>query len=206
MTARTRFVVVLEGAAGADTAHAHTLRFLLKHLLKHRGLKCVDADEESAENFPPSSPAQMAEAPNPAPREAKMADMSKYAGGQFLKAADVQESGPYRVTIVNVVVGERFGRPQADLSDGSILTLNSGNVSRLIRHYGAESNDWRGKEIELDVEDYVDERTNETKQMIVLKPISPPLSSEEKAPVKPQAKAKSKRGNSGDDLNDSIPF
>jgi len=135
-----------------------------------------------------------------------MADMSKYAGGQFLKAADVQESGPFKVVIVNVVVGERFGRPQADLSDGSILTLNSGNVSRLIRHYGAESNDWRGKEIELDVEDYIDERTNETKQMIVLKPISPPLSSEEKAPVKPQAKAKSKRGNSGDDLNDSIPF
>jgi hypothetical protein len=77
----------------------------------------------------------------------------------------------------------------------------------VIRHYGAESNDWREKEIELSVEDYVDEKTNETKQMIVVKPISPPLSSEEKAPViKPQAKAKSKRGNTGDDLNDSIPF
>jgi hypothetical protein len=40
--ARTRFVVVLEGAAGADTAHAHTLRYLLKYLLRSRSLRCVD--------------------------------------------------------------------------------------------------------------------------------------------------------------------
>jgi hypothetical protein len=42
MTARTRFVVVLEGAAGADTAHTHTLRYLLKNLLRSRSLRCVD--------------------------------------------------------------------------------------------------------------------------------------------------------------------
>jgi hypothetical protein len=40
--ARTRFVVVLEGAAGADTAHAHTLRFLLKYLLRSRSLRCTE--------------------------------------------------------------------------------------------------------------------------------------------------------------------
>jgi hypothetical protein len=42
VTARTRFVVVLEGVAGADTAHAHTLRYLLKYLLRSRSLRCVD--------------------------------------------------------------------------------------------------------------------------------------------------------------------
>jgi hypothetical protein len=42
MTARTRFVVVLEGAAGADDAHAHTLRFLLKYLLRSRSLRCTE--------------------------------------------------------------------------------------------------------------------------------------------------------------------
>ena len=41
-TARTRFVVVLEGAAGADDAHAHTLRFLLKYLLRSRSLRCTE--------------------------------------------------------------------------------------------------------------------------------------------------------------------
>jgi hypothetical protein len=40
--ARTRFVLVLEGAAGADTAHAHTLRFLLKYLLRSRSLRCTE--------------------------------------------------------------------------------------------------------------------------------------------------------------------
>jgi hypothetical protein len=40
--ARTSFVVVLEGAAGADTAHAHTLRHLLKYLLRSRSLRCVE--------------------------------------------------------------------------------------------------------------------------------------------------------------------
>jgi hypothetical protein len=42
MTARTRFVVVLEGATGADNAHVHTLRFLLKYLLRSHSLRCVD--------------------------------------------------------------------------------------------------------------------------------------------------------------------
>jgi hypothetical protein len=42
VTARTRFVVVLEGTAGADTAHAHTLRYLLKYLLRSRSLRCVE--------------------------------------------------------------------------------------------------------------------------------------------------------------------
>jgi hypothetical protein len=39
---RTRFIVVFEGEAGADTAHAHTLRYLLKYLLRSRSLRCVD--------------------------------------------------------------------------------------------------------------------------------------------------------------------
>jgi len=33
---------VLEGAAGADPAHAHTLRFLLKYLLRSRSLRCTE--------------------------------------------------------------------------------------------------------------------------------------------------------------------
>lgn len=40
--ARTRFVVTLEGAAGADIAHTHTLRYLLKYLLRSRSLRCVE--------------------------------------------------------------------------------------------------------------------------------------------------------------------
>jgi len=43
--ARTRFVVVLEGAADAGDAHAHTLRYLLKYLLRSRSLRCTEVRE-----------------------------------------------------------------------------------------------------------------------------------------------------------------
>ena len=46
MTARepkVQYVVTLEGAAGADTAHARTLKFVLKRLLRSHSLRCVDA-------------------------------------------------------------------------------------------------------------------------------------------------------------------
>ena len=39
---KVQYVVTLEGAAGADTAHAHTLRYLLKYLLRSRGLRCTE--------------------------------------------------------------------------------------------------------------------------------------------------------------------
>jgi hypothetical protein len=47
-------VLTLEGAAGADTAHAHTLRFLLKYLLRSRSLGCtevrqLDRDDDGGE-------------------------------------------------------------------------------------------------------------------------------------------------------------
>jgi hypothetical protein len=47
--ARARFLVILEGAAGADTAHAHTLRHLLKYLLRSRSLRCVEARQLTEE-------------------------------------------------------------------------------------------------------------------------------------------------------------
>ena len=39
---KVRFLLTLEGAAGADTAHAHTLRYLLKYLLRSHGLRCTE--------------------------------------------------------------------------------------------------------------------------------------------------------------------
>jgi hypothetical protein len=42
---KSRFLLVLEGARENETAHLHTLRFLLKHLLRARGLRCIEARE-----------------------------------------------------------------------------------------------------------------------------------------------------------------
>jgi len=44
-TARIRFVVVLEGAAGDEGPHLRTLRFVLKHLLRSRSLRCTSVTE-----------------------------------------------------------------------------------------------------------------------------------------------------------------
>jgi hypothetical protein len=77
------------------------------------------------------------------------------------------------------------------------LSANATSCGCLIRAYGAESDDWLDKEIEI----YVDEveikgkNTGEmvTTDAVLVRPISPPL--EKKAPVKRK-----------DDLDDSIPF
>jgi hypothetical protein len=45
---KIRFSIVLEGERGNDNPHVHALRFILKHLLRARSLKCVDAREVPA--------------------------------------------------------------------------------------------------------------------------------------------------------------
>jgi len=50
---KTRLVVVLEGERAASNAHVHTLKFLLKHLLRSRSLRCVDAREEKTDEQEP---------------------------------------------------------------------------------------------------------------------------------------------------------
>jgi hypothetical protein len=48
MTAK-RYVIVLEAERGGDTAHAHTLRHLLKRLLRGHSLRCVELFEHRDE-------------------------------------------------------------------------------------------------------------------------------------------------------------
>jgi hypothetical protein len=124
-----------------------------------------------------------------------MVDMSKYMGSQFWKVADVKESGPFQAKIADVEINEKFDKPKPEvhLDDGSILSLNATNVGRLVRAYGANSDDWIGKEIELSIGevDYQDKAV----ETILVKPISPPI--ENKAPAKPKRR---------DELNDEIPF
>jgi hypothetical protein len=133
--------------------------------------------------------------------ESKKMDMSQYAGGQFLKVADVKAVGPFKVTIVAVEVG-KFKRPNVTFSDGRILSLGKNNVGKLISAYGAESDDWLQRQVELTVDEI--EIDSEMKEAIIVKPISPPP--ENKAPVKPQKKRGNAGGNNRDDLDDSIPF
>ena len=42
---KVRFTITLEGKRDNENANVHTLKFILKRLLRARSLKCVDARE-----------------------------------------------------------------------------------------------------------------------------------------------------------------
>jgi hypothetical protein len=50
---KARFALVLEGDRDNENAHVHTLKFILKHLLRTRSLKCVDAREVNSNEEDP---------------------------------------------------------------------------------------------------------------------------------------------------------
>jgi hypothetical protein len=217
---RTRFIVTFTPAPGSDAIRG--LRAVLKIARRNFGLIAVDAYER--EDAPDISN-QIADAfaglrhdvrrrvrinselrtvagagggrNESAPgKESNPMDMSKYAGSKFLRVADVREHGPFKVKIVGVEIGE-YDKPDITFDDGSRLSCNATNCGLLIRAYGAESDDWLNKQLELYVGE-VDYKGQPT-ETILVKPISPPL--EKKTPVKPN-----KRGNAGGDLDDEIPF
>jgi hypothetical protein len=124
------------------------------------------------------------------PGDCKM-DMTKFGGDQYLKVEDIRASGPVRATIEAIKDGP-FDKPVASLSDGSALQLNVSNTRTLIRTWGKNSEDWLGREIELEI-DQVDFKGEPT-DSIVVRPISAAIPiSERKTPSAPE-------------IDDDIPF
>jgi hypothetical protein len=120
-------------------------------------------------------------------------DMRKYSGTAFLKPGDVKAK-PLRVVIVDVTEG-KFGRPDLEFSDGTKLSVNATNNRTLVTSYGADSDDWINKEIELSLGEV--EYDGQMQETIVVKPISPPV--EKKKSPEPR------KGRSGD-MDDEIAF
>jgi hypothetical protein len=118
-------------------------------------------------------------------------DVSKFFGATFLKVDDVEASGPTVVKLADVKEGQ-FGKPNLTFENGAMLSVNATNGRTLMRAYGAESNDWIGKEIELSIGET--QYQGEKRVSILVKPISPPV--QNKRPPKPLEQ----------DLNDPIPF
>jgi hypothetical protein len=108
-------------------------------------------------------------------------NISEYVGSVFLKADAVKASGPIRVRITDVSAG-RFDKLDLTFDDKTRLSLNATNSRILARMYGMESNDWLGKEVELEVGKT--QYRGELQESILIKPISPPI--ENKAPPKPE--------------------
>ena len=123
-------------------------------------------------------------------------DMSQFAGRNFLRVADIEEGGPFKATIVAIEEDKKFGKALVYLSEGSILSLNVTNAKTLIKSFGAESDDWIGKEIEI----YIGEVEYNEKMVstILVRVISAEV--EHKKAVTPQKK------NAVKDMDDTIPF
>ena len=115
-------------------------------------------------------------------------DMRKYMGNVFLKVDQVKASGPIRVRITGISVGQ-YDKPDLAFDDGSQLSLNATNCRTLALAYGFESGDWIGKEVELEVGEI--RYRGESQEAILVKPISPSI--EKKAPPNPE-------------FGDAVPF
>jgi hypothetical protein len=129
-----------------------------------------------------------------------MVDAAEYVGGGYLKLAALKAGGgSLQTTIIGIEVNNKYEKLDLYLEDGSILSCNVTNTRTLIRAYGRETDAWVNKEIELYIGsvDFEDK----PKEVILIKPISPPIEAE--ARVKPPEKPK--KGGTRGDLDDEIP-
>lgn len=133
-------------------------------------------------------------------------DARKYAS-RFVKPDNVRD-GPLQTRIVCVLEEERFGRLQLELETGSQFPLNDTNTNALIKAWGAETDGWIGREIELFLGTYRDWRNDEEKETVRVRAIVPPSpaqgngSAPADKPLPPSRVAASLK----DDLNDDVPF
>jgi len=153
------------------------------------GLRCISIEEVTQEN--------------------KMVDVRKYTTG-FIRPEDLHD-GSRQERIIHVYISDKHDCPVLEFESGDQLILWSGsNGGRaMARAYGPESDNWIGHLVELSLGSYVDKKTNETKEYVILETKSPRKGSdnggaERVDPTKlpaPMSKSTLK-----DDLDDSIPF
>jgi hypothetical protein len=116
-------------------------------------------------------------------------DMRKFSSGRFYRLDDVRD-GPVTEVIATVKLG-KWDRPDLAFESGSLLSVNSTNNAVLVRAYGANSDDWIEKEIELFQGEI--EYQGKPQDAVLVRPISPPL--------KPADRKKPH-----DDMDDELPY
>jgi hypothetical protein len=126
-------------------------------------------------------------------------DMSKYTGSPYIKPDDVRQ-GPLKLRIKNVSEGS-FDRPMLEFVDfDGKFSLNVTNTKTLTAHYGKNSDDWIGQEIEL----YLGQAPYDGKTIdsVLVRPISPTIPFKDRRDLPPEPKPEPV----AIDLNDEIPF
>jgi|SRR6516165_4389590 hypothetical protein len=124
-------------------------------------------------------------------------DMRKYDTG-FIKPDQVRD-GPRRERIVNIYESETYGRPVLEFESGDQFSLNATNNRTLIKAWGHDSELWLQQELELSLGTYKDWQSEEEKETVVVRAISPRKPSPDNGGTKavvPRSK----------ELDDEIPY
>ena len=163
---------------GTDGIRA--LRALLKAAKRRFGLRAVEVREYDAARVSRRRTARAARRTQARRQEKSITDMRKYSGAAFLKPGDIKASGPRRVVITDVTEG-KFDKPDLEFDDYTKLSVNANNRI-LMAAYGWESKGWLNKEIELGLDQA--EYDGKEQEIVLVKPISPPI--EKTPPPKPK--------------------
>jgi hypothetical protein len=183
-----RPVFVLRVQAQPGVHVIRSLRAWLKEGLRTFGLRCVSIEELIQENK-------------------AMVDVRKYTSGTIMP--DHLHDGPRQERIIHSYISEKHDVPVLEFESGDQLFAWPNIARALVRAYGYESEDWKGHLVELSLGSYVDKKTGETKETIILKTItsrdgggnngSPQRADPAKLPAPVKRDRKS-------DLDDDIPF
>lgn len=125
-------------------------------------------------------------------------DVSEFLSTGFLKVEDLRAEGTRRAVIADVRPG-KFGKPDCEFQDGAVLGLNATNMRVCAGAWGANTDQWVGKEVEL----YIGETefNREKRDSVLIRPISPVIPKDQRVPAPPNAVKPSQQ-----DLDDEIPF
>jgi hypothetical protein len=183
---RPVFVLRVQAAEpGVDVIRS--LRAWLKVGLRTFGLRCVSIKQEERN---------------------EMVDVRKYISGPIMP--EHLHDGPRIERIINVYISEKHDVPVLEFESGDTLFAWGRIGQTLARAYGYETDNWRGHTVKLSLGSYVDKKTGETKENIVLETISSRdgnAADGNPQGVDPaQLPAPVARRSIKDDMDDSIPF
>jgi hypothetical protein len=131
-------------------------------------------------------------------------DMRKYSGHRYIKPDHVRYD-QLQEQIVDVRLGN-YDKPDLIFESGDLLSLNATNNQTLICAYGANSDDWCGKVIELFLGEL--KFQGKTIEAVLVRPISPPLEpAEQTKPNAPKEElSETEETSRAGDVDDNIPF
>src|SRR5262245_57351298 len=99
-----------------------------------------------------------------------MVDARKYSAG-FIMPDDLRD-GSRQERIIHVYISEKHDVPVLEFESGDQLLAWPSVARVLVRAFGYETDGWVGHLVELSLGSYVDRKTDETRDTVILKAIS----------------------------------